>query len=325
MTAWATLDARFRSKRAAWLLVLLALAMLPWSAAVAGCYTLEGAGTVTFAMPTTLTVPTTAQVGDVIYQSPGATPSPVYAMYCFGDTGYGVSNSVGTTPSVSTSIYPTGVAGIGYRLIRGSSGTDYLLPWGCCEIGAGNRLLNGVVTLQLVKTGAVANGAQLPAGTIARWLYEQVFGTASLQNFVLGGAVRFTTAACQVNTSAIAVTLPTISSASLPAVDSTAGNTSFRIGLNCGSGATLKVSFSTTAPVAGKTGVIASGGGATAAGVGVQIVDSASNPVVFGTAAPVGVTPNGTMNLEYRARYYRTGTVTTGTVNATASFTLSYD
>lgn len=311
--------------RGTWIVALFALAMLlPWGRATAGCFSFEGAGTVTFNVPSTITVPVSAQVGDVIYNGTKVTPSPVITLYCFNVSDYGVVNVAGATPSPGTAIYPTGVAGIGYRLVGPASSTDYLYPWGCCQINQGNRQLNGQVGLQLIKTGTIANGAQLPSGTIARWNYEQLFGgSAAEQNFVLGGSVSFISPACQVNTPTIAVALPKISTTALPVVDGTTAPTPFRISLNCSAGATLNIMFSTATTVTGKPTVIRSTG--TANGVGVQLTDTSSAPVAFGVERVVGATPNGALDLAFNARYYRTGAVSAGSVNATATFTLSYD
>ncbi|MDQ8024316.1 MAG: fimbrial protein [Moraxellaceae bacterium] len=313
------------SVRAHGLSVLLALAALfACGHATAGCISFDGVGTVTFNVPATITVPVNAQVGDVIYNGAKVTPSPVITLYCFNVSDYGVTNQVGTTPAPGTAIYPSGVAGVGYRLVGGSTATDYLYPWGCCQLSQGTRQLNVPVGLQLIKTGTIANGAQLPSGTIARWVYDQIFGgTASEQNFVLGGSVTFASPSCQVNTPNIAVALPKISTSALPVVDGTTATTPFRISLNCSSGATLNIMFSTATTVTGKPTVIRSTG--TANGVGVQLTDSSSTPVAFGVERVVGATPNGALDLAFNARYYRTGTVSAGSVNATATFTLSYD
>ncbi len=305
--------------------VLLGLALLLAGApAMAGCISFDGVGTVTFNVPSTISVPANAQVGDVIYNGAKVAPSPIITLYCFNVSDYGVTNQVGATPAPATAIYPSGVAGIGYRLVGGTTSTDYLYPWGCCQLSQGTRQLNVPVGLQLIKTGTIANGAQLPGGTIARWTYDQVFGgTATQQNFVLGGTVTLASSACQVNTSNIAVALPTISTSALPAVDGTTAPTTFRISLNCSTGATLKIMFNTATTVTGKPTVIRSTG--TANGVGVQLTDNGSTPVGFGTESTVGATPNGALDLVYKARYYRTGALSAGSVNATATFTLSYN
>ena len=310
-------------------MVLLALLMLmPWSRVWAGCSYNSGGANVSYSVPTTITVPLDAKVGDVLYQTPQVAPSTTLTISCSGNTDYGIQNSVGTTPGTGTAIYPTGVTGVGYRLLHGSSDpSDYMYPFPCCRLSSGTYDFSVTTALQLIKTGPIANGARLNGGTLARWMYERNnSATVSTQNYVLGNAVTFVQPACRVNTTSIAVALPTVPATSLPAVDATSGTTPFRISLTCSSGSTLNIMFDSTAAVAGKTGVIATTTGTgRATGVGVQLVNSSYQPVVFKSETVVGATPQGTLDLNYFARYYRTGAMNPGTILATATFTLSYD
>jgi len=318
----------FRGRFAMAMLALLML--MPWSRVWAAC-SYNGAGAnVNFSVPTTITVPFDAAVGDVLYQTPQVAPSTTLTITCSGNTDYGVQNSVGATPGTSTAIYPTGIAGVGYRLLHGSSDpSDYMYPFPCCRLSAGTYDFSVTTALQLIKTGPIANGARLNGATLAKWLYERSNSgaTASTQNYVLGNAVTFVQPACRVNTTSVAVALPTVPATSLPAVDTTSGTTPFKINLTCSSGSTLNIMFDSTSAVTGKTGVIASATGTgRATGVGVQLVNASYQPVVFKDEAEVGATPQGTLDLNYYARYYRTGTaMNPGTISATATFTLSYD
>lgn len=316
-------------------LLLFALVMLmPWGRVWAGCSYNGSGANVNFSMPTTITVPYDAPVGAVLYTSSQVSPSQSLNITCSGTTNYGVSNVVGATPGVGTAIYPTGIAGVGYRLLHGTSDpSDYMYPYPCCRLAAGSYNFTVTTAVQLIKTGTIADGARLPNGTFARWLYDRSSGggTVSTQNYIFGNAVTFISPACQVTTTNIAVALPPVNTTSLPAPDATAGATSFRIGMNCRSGATLNIMFETNSPVSGKPGVISQPtGGGRARGVGVQLVNASYQPVDFGTETAVGATPQGTLDLTYYARYYRTGATTgnnfsAGTVSATATFTLSYD
>lgn len=309
------------------LLLFACVMLLPWGRALGGCNNITNAPDVSFSPPTSITVPFNAPVGTVIYSGPQVAPSPTISITCTGGSStYGIINSVGAQPGAGATIYPSGVSGVGYRLAHGTS-TSYMLPWGCCELDRGTYSLSVTTALQLVKTGTIISGTQLPSGTLARWQYDRnPNGVMSAQDYVLASAVTFVSPACQANASTLAVALPRISTTALPTPDSTAGNTPFRISLTCSSGVTVKIMFSTTTPaVPAKTGVIASSGG-TSAGVGVQITNSTDfTPIAFGAVNTVGATPNGALDLSYNARYYRTGAVTPGTVNATATFTLSYE
>lgn len=318
----------FRARIALAMLALLLL--MPWGRAWSHC-PYNGSGVdVRFSVPDTIVVPYDAQVGDVLYETPQVPPAEPLRLSCSGNTDYGISNSVGSTPNTRTAIYPTGVDGIGYRLLHGdNSPSNYMYPFPCCRLSSGTYDFSVSTALQFVKTGPIANGRSLSSGRLARWLYERTASgnTASVQNYVLANRVTFVQAACRLNTANIAVTLPTVPSLSLPSVDATTGSTPFRINLTCSAGSRLNIMFDTDAAVPGKTGVIASTtGNGRATGVGVQIVDSGAVPVDFKREYLVGATPQGALELTYNARYYRTGTaMQPGTISATATFTLSYD
>lgn len=325
----ARLRAVLASRRVIALLLAIAC-MLPLHRAQAACSYSGNGANVTFSVPTSITVPFDAQVGDVLYQTPQVAPSPSLSVSCSGSSTYGISNLVGANPGQGVAIYPTGIPGVGYRLAHGSSSpSDYMYPWPCCELTSGTYNFTLTTALQLVKTGPIADGARLNGATLARWMYDRTGNrTVSLQNYILGNTVTFVSPACRVDTSSIAVVLPRISDRALPSINSTAGTTPFNIDLTCRSGATLEITFATNSPVTGRDGVISnSNGGGRATGVGVQLTrnDAGSTPVRFGNAITVGATVDGAVELTYLARYYRTGNVTPGTVSTQATFTLSYE
>ena len=86
----------------------------------------------------------------------------------------------------------------------------------------------------------------------------------------------------------------------------------------------MAIQFDTAKSFAGASGVITPTSG-TAKNVGVQLVDGSFAPVTFAAPTVVGITPSGTYNLTYYARYYATATpVGAGNLTATATFTISY-
>ena len=121
------------------------------------------------------------------------------------------------------------------------------------------------------------------------------------------------------------LTLPAVTSQAFSGVDSVTGTKQFQIGLNCSSGAVVRITLDTGTPVINKTGVIAPSSGG-AGGVGVRLLDSSGvTPVQFGVAKEIGPTPDGALLVNYFAQYYQTGsTVSAGQLSATATFTLSY-
>ncbi|HEY0198000.1 MAG TPA: fimbrial protein [Rhodanobacter sp.] len=313
-------------------LVVLALLIAPLclpSTAAATCTMTGNKELVNMTVsPAVVTIDPNAAVGTVLATAPAATPSPATSeIDCTGTTSIGVTNLVGTQPAGSSTIFPTGVAGVGYRILHPSS-SYYLLPWGHDTIASGTYALSVQSGIQLVKTGPIAPGATLNAATLGYWEYTGRNSTLRVEDFVLLNSVKFVAPTCTVTTTNIAVTLPTVSDNSLSATGATAGATAFNIGLTCtaaASGQTMAIQFDTNRPSSGITGVLTLNAGSTANHVGVQLVDSNFAAVTFGTPDTVGTTPTGAYNLTYYARYYAlTNGVTAGSVRATATFTISY-
>ena len=299
------------------LLAMLMLAFMP-TGAKANCTT-TGTTPVTFTPTATITVSYNAAVGTVLYTSPYIVPTNPPTVTCTGTTNYGVIDTVGTTPGVTATVYPTSVSGLGYSLTHDNT-TTYLYPYPGTQLAAGSYTANETSSLQLIKTGPIVSGSVLPAGEIGYWKFDV---NQTVETFTLANSVTIIDPACSVNTTPINVTLPTVQTSSLNAVGATAGSTPFTIALTCSSGATLDIQLNYAGTASGITGVLTKTAG-TSAGVGVQLLDQNSNPVVFGNTTVVGATPTGTLNIQYYEQYYRTAAITAGTLTASATFTLSY-
>jgi type 1 fimbria pilin len=306
------------------LLMLIVLAALLPTHAKAQCTITSGTApeAVTFSPPTTITISYTAAIGTVIYSSGAVSPTNANSMTCNNNATFGVNNNVGLTPAAGNpTIYPTGVSGLGYEIAHDTS-TSYLGPYGCCTIANGSYTNSNASYLYLVKTGPIVSGSVLPAGVLAYWTYAN---SKNIEAFTLGNSVTIIDPACSVVTTPIAVTLPTLSTSSMASTGAVAGRTPFNITLNCSSGATLDIQLNYNGTNSGITGVLSNATGTgTATGVGVQLLNQSFTPVTFGTTTTVGTTPQGTYTLPYYAQYYRTGTLTAGSVSASATFTLSY-
>lgn len=281
-------------------------------------------GTYTVSVPQTIVNDPNIPVNSVLYTSTATGINHQVNFSCNnGNNRWGLINEMGPTPAQSENTFPTSVAGVGYRVLQSGG---YIRPWGFFDLGSSNSWYeNDAVTIELVKTGAITDGSQLPGSTLAS------FKAGTQNNFILDAVIRlankltFTAPACQVNTTSINVTLPTVATGAFSGPDSVSGTTPFQIGMTCSSGAVVRITLDTANPVAGKTGVIAPSGGG-ASGVGVQLMDSSGTTAVnFGVPKVIGATPNGALSVNYFARYVQTGsTVGAGLVNATATFTLSY-
>lgn len=305
------------------MLLLALLAVLPM-AARASCQFISGnTSNVNVSMPSSvITINPNAAVGTVLASSAQFAPTTTSELSCTGTTRIGVMNLVGSQPATSATIFPTGVAGVGYRIPHPDT-SSYLLAYGGDSVASGNYDLSITSGIELVKTGTIANGAVLSAGTLGYWRYDN---NVRAENFNLIGSVTFVYPACTVNNNVINVVLPTVSTTAFNGVGTTAGGTAFNISLNCSAGSTLAIEFDTANASTVANSVIAnSTGTGRAKNVGVQLVNQGFAPITFGTPAVVGTTPNGPYNLTYYARYYQTATgPTAGTVSTTATFTLTY-
>lgn len=279
---------------------------------------------VTFTLPAQISVPSNTPVGTIIATSAPVTPSPTVFLDCPDFTTDGLTNNI--SPQASScndegtpTIYPTNISGLGYILVH-NTGAPWYIPEYPCDTGLSysSWQMSDNSQIELITTGPITNGSQLQAGQVARW---QVSGGVTPETFTLGNPVRIVVP-CVVSTRSIAVNLPSISSSALSAVGATAGTTGFTISLNCAAGATLGIDFTSNGKASDITGVLLPTSG-TAAGVGVQMLDSNSNPIVFG-AKSTSSTMQGQESLQYYVRYYRTSTVTPGSLKASATFTLSY-
>lgn len=205
--------------------------------------------------------------------------------------------------------------------------------WKCGRIctGTGSGSVTETFTAQLVKTGSVSAGT-INAISLMNF-YWYIYGIGPTQTPSIGSLKSTSTviksAACNVNTGSknFTVTLPGANTSDLPAVGSTAKKTAFSIGLTCDSGTTVNVTMDAANddPDASHPGVIlGSTGAGNAQGVGVQILDRNSQPITFGSKQSAG-NSTASMSIPYYVQYFRTGAISSGAVNAQASFTMSYE
>ncbi len=203
-----------------------------------------------------------------------------------------------------------------------------MYPWPCCTIqGTGNNY-NISTALSLVKTGPISPGSVLPAGVLGYWQWlGGTFGpNLQVEAFTLTNPITLVYPPCTVSNTPIVVNLPTVSTSSLRTNGSTSGTTPFTIALTCpsaSSGLTMSIELDAAGAASNITGVLLPTSG-TSAGVGVQLLNQSFNPVTLGTPTVVGSTSAVPYNLRYYAAYYRTGTLTVGTLTAGATITLSY-
>lgn len=345
-----------------WLLVLLlVLAILPNAAAAqsAVCWFENSGGNPIDApavqnvtmTPITIQLPSSPSAGSPIGNPVSASVSGATIYIDCGQnyTSGGLSPIYGTYNSSNNTIYsPT--PGVAFQIQR--SGNPIPI-YNTGSYSGSPITFSNTTTFQLFSTGVLpSNGNQIPAGTLlGQWKLDNLciknpkvksnfFGSYlsgcgtsanayAIMNFYSGG-VTFTASTCTVSTGSqnLVVTLPAVLASSLTSAGATAGTTPFSINLTgCTSSLNVSATLNTNNSYAAANGVIAPTTGSGYAGnVGIRLLQSdGATPVEFGTAFPVGTTSSANFTFSLYAQYYQTASpVTPGQVQATATYTLTY-
>lgn len=304
------------------LMTLLLLFLMPLGAQAACSFSSGKNTSVTFNFSSSnITVAAGTPDGTILASSPQATPQNPPVMQCgflfFTESvNYGVVNSLGGYKADNYT-YETGIPGVGYRIIHPAA---YLTSYPNNSEDLGTATFTVTSALQLIKTGPITSGSVLAAGKLADWRW----GSLIPETFMLGNPITFTTPSCTIDTSPINVILPTVTTSAFTGVGSTLGKTPFNIQLNCPAGTAVTKITMHTAAADSHPGVVAPSGAGYAAGIGVQVLDGNSNPMVFETQTVV-TPPNATTSIPYFAQYFQTASaVTGGAVKATVTFDIFY-
>ncbi|PHM73759.1 fimbrial protein [Xenorhabdus kozodoii] len=241
-------------------------------------------------------------------------------------------------------IFLLGNSGIGYAIrgltgdpydrkyVRGNNNSTVLKTVALRD--QGGRISVGIA-LVFYRIGQVRPG-QYPSQPVAN-------ATVTLRNRGESGSGKFIEAgqfstgniivesrSCAFDNNPIPVALEPITSTQLPQLGSTAAERAFAIPLNCD--ARIKVNMLLQAGSQGaydpQNGVIKLNPNAySASGLGIQILDGKKSiPIPLGKKIGyIETRTEGPATIPLKARYYRYGRVKEGTVNATATFTMSYE
>ncbi|WP_426394875.1 fimbrial protein [Ralstonia sp. R-29] len=263
-------------------------------------------------------------------------------MHCPG--GIGQMSYRGTTGAAggAFSTYPTSIAGVGIRF-KFTPPTSILGYWPRSYNygGAVNTSVStGVsVVVDLVKTGPITAGGSI-TGEVAGWFAQN--DTSQLTSIVVDGAiiVQPKVPTCTVSTPSVQVPMGAISTRTFTGLGSSSGAQAFNIGLQCSGGdpntsTNAYVTLTDATNPTNTSQVLSLTPTSQASGVGVQILNG-TTVLGYGpdSAAPgntnqwyAGNIAVGTsrFTIPLSARYVQTGaTVTPGTANAQATFTMSY-
>ena len=319
---------------------LLLLGLLGWMpAARADSVTCTGPGAVALSSFGTVYVPSSAPVGSTF--GPVATASATFSCSKFkGATTAAITATMSSsyswdTPVAGVITFPTNLIGVALQLTPSnpdtSGHTSTTFPAG--TITAPALQTTQTYSAQLVKTvsGAVAAGSLDSITLIGNYTMTLDGGNGSLTNASSLSLGSGTIKAAGCNLLNVPVTLPVVFASQLSSAGATNGRTPVSLNLvGCPASVQVFISFSGTAATIGGTPsatVLASNG--TAQNVGVQLLDSGS------PSAPVNITgsvktalgipsSSGNLSATYYAQYYATGAAGSGSVNATATYTLTY-
>lgn len=336
-------------------LALLVVTILP-QVAWADCW-LGGSGAPTLNFnpgAITLNINTAPSTTTPIWSSGVITPGGSGTISCNNTTQAGIDQSVAGPPTgTDNTLYPTNIPGISYRLQHIAGSDQYLMAsWQSNSqslTARTNSSLTGTTQLFLYYTGPYLppNGGVL-SGPLAQWETNicnnpkfNVFGTytgcsstvteQAIEYFTINATITVNVPTCNVSGGPnrnFTFALPDVTAATFVS-NPTPGQTAMSLPLvNCPTGQKVFVTLTTANAytTGGVNGVIAASGAGYAGGVGVQILQSdGSTAVTFGTALNTGTTTGSTYNINLFSRYYRTNaSVTTGPVQAIATYTINY-
>jgi major type 1 subunit fimbrin (pilin) len=197
------------------------------------------------------------------------------------------------------------------------------------------------VVIKIVKTAQTPTSGTLSTDTKA-------FANIGVQGDQYNGAqfsvtslrkIGFVGSTCTVTTPSVNVDLGQVKLDNKAGFGSAQGSTSaakdFLVNLNCDTGASgsygvyMQLAATASSGLA-SSGVFSLGAGSTATGLGIQLLrgsGTSRTPVKFDTPWQIGTFPMTDANLSVplSARYYQTGaTISPGTANGTATFTITY-
>lgn len=251
----------------------------------------------------------------------------------------------GGSTEVQPGVYTTAVTGIGIRVRDGSGNLLTNAGGQACQSSIATVQPGGYYSfsgsLELVRlSGTIPNNGQISGGPTGTGAFAfGVYNTNVVLNNDAGnintgsnsiyptGSITFQNIACNVDYPTT-VNLPTVSVASMQ-TSVTAGDTPFTIGVTCDQPAGASISFTAPSGIAvvnASNGVIGiQSGSGMASGVGIQLLNSATNAQPLETFTTLGsLSANLRSPFKFYGRYYRTGTATPGNVQSAVVFTMSY-
>ncbi len=266
-----------------------------------------------------------------------------------GLTASGMSSAVGNynESGVNYPVYPSSVPGIGFiikhSIVNPASAT---VPGGTTisfTPTSSQMSFNSYIAGKLIKIGNISNvnvsAITLPVTYTLTYTGRSVGDNATATSSFAGIAIGNYTVqnvSCTVNTNSLQVALPDVAPIDLPSLNSTAKPTPFNLRLTCPSTSVSIYMTMTDNSDPGNTGnQLSLSPGSSARGVKLQILRNSGTPALvnFGPDSSAAGNLNqlqmatnatGSQSFPFLVRYIRTGTLSGGTVNGLATFTMSY-
>lgn len=259
-----------------------------------------------------------------------------------------VLQAAGTLVAGYNDVYQTNINGLGVRftlnapnctnannlVIIGIGTTEFDCPFntGTSYVPSPMTYTTTFVVTGLLPTSAILTAisgiklsftqSDIPGGT---WQATPLTGIAT-------GSM--TAATCSVNQTAIGVKLAPVTIADLSGqTGKTAAPKPFSLSVTCPAGIKTFVTLTDTSNIANRSTTLGLTADSSAQGVGIQILNGSDIPVAFGpdSAAPgnanqflLGTAAGGSAEYPFKAQYISIGHVRAGSVQAIATFTLSY-
>jgi len=278
--------------------------------------------------PSTITVPESLGVGQLITSQTFAGPYPTFYMNCHSPTPTFLTGRFATAISAPGGlIYHTNVPGVGMRvMVTLTSGAPYSAKLRTESlVSAPGRILWGATRLvaEFYKLGPVTTGT-LPAGEIQHNNWD---GGRGHYRMVLNTSIRFVNPAstCDLATGDVnrTITLPTVRVADFNS-SVTTGARDFELTAHCSSASDVTFRFSGT-PAPGNPSLFANTGSAN--GVALWLYSRVGG-------VPQTISQNGTRTvavagnravLPLGAAYHRNGTVSQGTLASVTTVNITYN
>jgi len=338
---FASFHRAWRIARAALWLVSMAMAPAAYGQSVPQCTMSTTPATISFsAITVARDAPSGTALSEVV--STTTTVRCPFNDFVTGNSFYLQYLPLLSVSSVVPDVWQTSLPGIGVRVISVNYGNKVLShissgQWDSFapNVTSPNPTTNNYsFTYQLIKTGQVTTSGTVSVPVVFNMISHNVpYNTSSSPLSQVGmGASQVTARSCTVTTPNIGVTLPTVVLSMLTPVGATAGETGFQIGLTCDAGSTVYLTLSDATTPGNQTDLLTLTAASTARNVQLRITRATGETISFGPDSPMAGTVNQiligpsstTSNIALRVRYISTGTVTPGTVNALATFTMSY-